>query len=77
MGQYSIYLNEKVDKLVQNDIKSTGENLSGYIQRLIMENHKATWSESFVKLAGALKNLPLERGEESCLPSDDTPREPF
>ena len=58
MGQLTIYIDNDIEKKVNNMVKKSGMSKSKWVAELIREKTANSWPDSVIQLAGAWKDMP-------------------
>ena len=58
MGQLTIYIDNDIEKKVNNMVKKSGMSKSKWVAELIREKTANSWPDSVIQLAGAWKDIP-------------------
>jgi hypothetical protein len=58
MGQLTIYIDNDIEKKVNNMVKKSGMSKSKWVAELIREKTANSWPDSVIQLVGAWKDMP-------------------
>ena len=58
MGQLTIYIDNDIEKKVNNMVKKSGMSKSKWVAELIREKTANSWPDSVIQLAGAWEDIP-------------------
>ena len=58
MGQLTIYIDNDIEKKVNNMVKKSGMSKSKWVAELIREKTANSWPDSVIQLAGAWEDMP-------------------
>jgi len=58
MGQLTIYIDNDIEKKVNNMVKKSGMSKSKWVAELIRDKTANSWPDSVIQLAGAWKDIP-------------------